>query len=86
MFHYVLMFHVFDNVMYLFDCRNLCITKVCIVCHFYIFHTYFVKTWICSFGRRPNNILSYLIRIARTIPPDPESCRQSKYLSRNMHS
>jgi len=32
------MFHVFDNVMHLFDCQN--------------FHTFLFITWVCILGRR----------------------------------
>ena len=63
MFRYVKMFHVFDNVMYLFDCQNLCITMCCMF--FYIFHSFWCYNMNLYFGPAAlhyiiNNILSIL--------------------------
>jgi len=58
------MFHVFDNVLYLFDCQHLCITMCCMF--FYIFHSFCCYNMKLYFGPAAlhyiiNNILSYLI-------------------------
>ena len=55
------MFHVFDNVMYVFDCQNLCITMWCMF--FYIFHSFCCYNMNLYFGPAAlhyiiNNILS----------------------------
>ena len=47
------MFHVFDNVMYLFDCQNLCITMCCM---FFLHLSHFGPA---ALRYIINNILSY---------------------------
>jgi len=40
MFHYVSIFHVFDNVMYLFGYQINVHVQLCIVCIFCIYHSF----------------------------------------------